>query len=276
MFEKFFSVQKAWYYAVLYVLFVFIFLIEALVTPHLNYVIPFVDYGGTFKYPYLQIGEVSISLYWSAHIFGIICMMLMCFYRSKKYQISSNVAIITTFLLAVLGYVGAKILYIFENWKYTLQNGISLNGVSFFGTVFFMPPLIFIMALIFRKKPIEFLDYCTPAGLVMLTCIRTGCFMKGCCHGLTLWIFNRPIVLPSQLIECVLDLILLNIIFNFEKQEKYRGKLYVIFMGGYGILRFLVEFIRDTPKNTFHLSHGQWFSICCVVICLTVFFGFKS
>lgn len=118
-----------------------------------------------------------------------------------------------------------------------------------------------------KKKPFAFLDYCTPAGILMLISIRTGCFLKGCCHGLTFWVNSRPVIIPSQLIECALDLILLDTIFRLERKEKYKGKLYLFFMGGYGALRFFVEFIRDTPKDVFYLSHGQWFSILSMFLC---------
>lgn len=156
-----------------------------------------------------------------------------------------------------------------------LENGISLNGVSFFGTVFFMLLVIPLMALALRKKPLEYLDYCTPAGLLMLVCIRVGCFMNGCCHGITIWIMQRPVILPSQLLECTLDLLLLDFLFRAEKRGTYKSSLYFLFMGGYGILRFVVEFTRDTPKDVIGLSHGQWFSICCIIIC-TVSSAFRK
>lgn len=263
---NFLSKLKILYFILIYLILTFLFVFEAIITPHLNYALDFVDYGGTFRYQSFLIGSQTISLYWLAHFIGIICMILMCVYRAKKYLINNFLAILTAIFLAVFGYIGAKLLYIIENWNYFLKNGVSINGVSFFGTVFFIPIIIPIIGRIFKKDPKEYLDYCTPAGLVMLTCIRTGCFMNGCCRGITLWIFNRPVIIPAQLIECVLDLILLSIILQLETQQKYKGKLYIIFMGGYGILRFFVEFIRNTPKNIIFLSHAQLFSICCIVI----------
>lgn len=244
------------------------FFFEALLTPHLNYAFPFVGYGGTFRYHSIHLGSVSVSLYWLMHGVGVVGMVFMCLHRAPAFGISTPAAVVTAILLAVFGFIGAKILYILENWRHVMEHGISLGGVSFFGTVFFMPLVIPLMGLAFRKKPLEYLDYCTPAGLVMLTCIRTGCFLHGCCGGITFWAFERPVTLPSQLIECTLDLILLSLLLHLEQRKK--GQLYAIFMGGYGALRFFVEFLRNTPKNTLLLSHGQWFSICCMVICAAV------
>jgi phosphatidylglycerol:prolipoprotein diacylglycerol transferase len=261
---------------VFYALFTLVFLVEALITPSLNYVLPFVSYGGTFRYAHVVLGPVKISMYWLMHGVGILGMIYTCLHRAEKFQLGKAAAVITAVLLAVFGFVGAKLLYLIENWDYVMEYGLSLGGVSFFGTVFFMPLVIPLMALVFHKKPSAFLDYCTPAGIVMLTSIRTGCFFRGCCNGVTLWALNRPITLPSQLVECTLDVFLLDMILRLEAKGKYQGKLYAAFMGGYGLLRFLVECMRDTSKNLLHLSHGQWFSVVCVLIGTVVLLGHRS
>lgn len=257
-----------WQISIIFFVFILLFLTEAIVTPHLNYGLPFVGYGGTFKYAILQIGGLSISLYKAAMIIGVVFMVFTCLYRAEKFQIKKPIAILTAVLLAIFGYIGAKILYIIENLSDIKAYGITSTGVSFFGTVFFMPVFIIFIALLFKKKIIDFLDYCTPSGLVMLTCVRLGCFMNGCCKGITIWFLNRPVIIPAQLIECMFDILLLEIILRLEKHVFFKGKIYALFMGGYGIIRFGVEFIRDTPKNILHLSNGQWFSGYCIIICI--------
>ncbi len=268
--KKFLAKMHIWQISVIFFIFILLFLIEAIITPHLNYTLPFVGYGGTFKYPVLQISGLSVSLYKTAMTVGIAFMILTCLYRAEKFQIKKIVAILTAIMLAIFGYIGAKILYIIENLNYIKAYGITSAGVSFFGTVFFMPIFITFMALLFKKKIIDFLDYCTPSGLVMLTCVRLGCFMNGCCHGKTIWLLNRPVTIPAQLIECLFDILLLEIILRLESHGFFKGKMYALFMGGYGIIRFGVEFIRDTPKNILHLSNGQWFSCYCLIICIIV------
>ena len=54
-------------------------------------------------------------------------------------------------------------------------------------------------------------------------------------------------------------------------ERKAEGKLYAVFLAGYGILRFFVEFLRDTPKGLLGLGDGQWLAILAVLICLFVF-----
>lgn len=249
-----------------YILLVILFLGEALFTPGLNYAFSFVGNGGTFRYSRFQIGDMQLSLYWISYIVGFTGMIMMCIGRAPKYEIARIAAVISAVLLLIFGYAGAKFLYVAEEWNYVQENGLSLSGVSLFGTVFFLPFVIPMLALLFRKSPSLFLDYCTPACLVMIVCIRTGCFLNGCCNGVTLWAMDHPVTIPAQLIECVLDLCLLKWILWKEKDEKNAGMLYFYFMGGYGVLRFFVEFIRDTPKNKCYLSNGQWFSLCAILI----------
>lgn len=247
-----------------------LFLYDALFSKHLSYLFPFVSYGGTFKWKYLQLGSIKISLYWSAHIVGILLMCIICTLRKNVCKLSTGKAIVTGILLALLGFVGAKILFIIENINYILQNNISigLGGVSFFGTVFFMPLVIPIIGKLMNVDALSYLDYCTPAGIIMLACIRCGCFMRGCCHGITIWAASNPLIFPTQLMECTLDLFLLDYILKLERSHQFDKARYIIFMGTYGIIRFFIEFLRDTPKTLCLLSNGQWFSIICIFILL--------
>ncbi len=241
-----------------------VFAVSALTAKHMAYGLPFVAYGGTFKFPSVMIGQMKVSLYWLMHGVGTAGMVLMCLGRRRRFGISVFVSISTGILLAVFGYIGAKILYTLENLPEVAQEGITVGGVSFFGTVFFMPLILPLLALLFKVKTAEYINYVTPAGLLMLIAIRTGCFFNGCCKGIQLWAGSRPLILPVQLIECVLDLCLMACLFITEK--KSRTPLYPVFMGGYGLLRFFLEFIRATEKDLLGLSNGQWLGLLAVVV----------
>ena len=137
--------------------------------------------------------------------------------------------------------------------------------------------------LFIKAKDSEYMDFCTPAGILMLACIRIGCFMNGCCRGIGIWVKDKPFVYPVQLIECSLDLLLIGFIMMNWTGKRFRGLLYSLFMIGYGLIRFFIEFYRNTSKtdNLFitginrrintdqvrHvLSNGQIFSIASVTI----------
>lgn len=241
---------------------------DTLLSDHLSYILPFVSYGGTFKWAYLKMGSVKISLYWSTYVVGISFMIRICIVRRNCCNLNKTQAVLTAIMLVIAGFVGAKLLFVIENYKYIIENHINLGmgGISYFGTVFFIPVIIPVISKILKVDKWEYLDYCTPAGLIMLACIRCGCYMRGCCHGITVWLGSKPFIFPVQLMECTMDLFLLDCLLRFEEEKKYQKGRYIIFMGSYGIIRFLLEFLRDTPKDVLCLSNGQWFSGICIGI----------
>ena len=289
----------AWLFvAAIYFAFAVIFVLSALGAKHMSYALPFVTYGGTFKFSSLKWQGHTISLYWLMHGIGVVGMILMCLFRRRRFGYSALFSIITALLLAVFGYIGAKLLYIAENYSKLATEGITVNGVSFFGTVFFMPLVLPLIALIAQTKPAKYINFVTPAGLLMLIAIRTGCFFNGCCQGIQIWVGSRPLILPVQLIECVLDLCLMALLFTVEdigahlqeaasyastakkssgdgseavEASLMEGKnddipLYPVFIGVYGLFRFFLEFIRATEKGFLGFSNGQWFALLAVII----------
>lgn len=244
-----------------------LFLCEAVFSRHLAYDFPFIGYGGTFRWPSLNIGGVSVSLYWSAHAVGVAAMCILCLARRGLYEIGRGQAIAAGLLLAPVGYLGAKLLFIAENLPAVLQNGLGTGGVSFFGAAFFVPVAFAALAAVTGRRPARCLDFCAPPVILMLACIRCGCFMRGCCHGPTVWVGPNPVIPPVQLMECSLDLLLLFVLLRLERAQKHDGLRYAVLLGGYGTARFLLEFLRDTPKNHLGLSNGQWFSLLCMALC---------
>ena len=254
------------------------FFITAMVCTPGNYPFGFIMTGGEFACKNLHIGGASFSLYYTMHIVGFVGGAIVLLKRRKRYEVKAWLAIVTDVLLLIFGFAGAKILYILEDIKKTLESGFSLGGVSFFGTVFFLPPLVMLFALLIKKKPLVFLDYCVPAIIQMLIFIRVGCFTSGCCGGVTVYVNGNPAIIPTQLIEVALDLLMLYVILKIDRAEKYEGVRYAWFMLLYGALRFVVEFMRNTPKETMGMSHGQCFAIISVIIggCVVLFYRIKK
>ncbi len=224
----------------------------------------FVTNMGTSNVAFIRVGSFSFPIYYSMMIVGMIGMSILCTARRKIVGIKVWQSLLTGVLLAVFGFIGAKILYSIESIKDIIENGFSFGGVSFYGTVFFMPIAIRLMALMFKKESKAFIDFCTPAGLLMLACIRVGCYMEGCCHGITIVVNGLRWMIPVQLIEASLDFLLLFIILRMAAKGILKNYLYVVFMGGYGFIRFALEFIRVNPKMFLGMTEAQLFSLVCI------------
>ena len=53
---------------------------------------------------------------------------------------------------------------------------------------------------------------------------------------------------------------------QLEKESDKVGKLYPLFMLSYSTMRIFLECLRDTQKDWFFMSHGQWFALAAIVL----------
>jgi phosphatidylglycerol:prolipoprotein diacylglycerol transferase len=165
------------------------------------------------------------------------------------------------------GYYWEHPLEIFEVWK----GGMSFHG-GFLG-------LLAAMAYVARKHHLQWLaitDFIAPLAPLGLAAGRVGNFING-------ELFGRPTDLPwgmvfraaeagnvprhpSQLYELALEgLLLFAILWWFSSKPRARGQVSAVFLVGYGVFRFLADFVRE-PDTVYGylplgLSMGQWLSL---------------
>ncbi len=194
-------------------------------------------------------------------------MLIMNFFRGRSLGMKCIHSCLLTVLAVTISFFGAKVLYYIENPKILLQSGIRPGGVSLFGAVFAVPIFMYLGCKAARKPYGRIMDFLTPSLLLILAVLRVGCFVSDCCGGIAV-VFAGVYVekFPTQITECVCDLLILAGLLLYERFWKNEGRLYGFFMVYYGILRFLLEFLRDTLKESLYLSHGQWFSLISVCI----------
>ncbi|MEI6875672.1 MAG: prolipoprotein diacylglyceryl transferase family protein [Spirochaetota bacterium] len=107
-------------------------------------------------------------------------------------------------------------------------------------------------------------DPFAPALALGLAIGRVGCFLNGCCYGIPSdlpWAcdFGDGIQRhPTQIYSAVFDLGLFAYLWLVRASVVTRGELFRRFLYLFGIFRFLIEFLRDTPKVLLGLSGFQW------------------
>lgn len=251
------------YFAGFVFLAIILFSYEAFSTQELNYDFSFIGFGGTFKYHDLKI--LFIPAYWFMMLLGLGINLFISIKQRKRYGYSTAKSLVIPMLFLVVAFIGGKLMYVIENFNTVKENGIQLNGMSLFGAIFLFPIVTFAVCKLSKIDFGEILDYCTPFGIILLACTRTGCFISGCCGAFTIWKDGNPIILPVQLMEVMLDLIILEICRYIENKKFKSGLVYPIFMILYGICRFGLEFLRKTEITFIIFSNGQIFSIISVV-----------
>ncbi|MDO4314222.1 MAG: prolipoprotein diacylglyceryl transferase [Oscillospiraceae bacterium] len=211
--------------------------------------------------PTITVRTLHLSTYWLMFAMGVCAMGVLMVRRRKQYDLSVPKALLFTLLVTVFGVTGTKLLYILESWPKFTEDGLTLGGQSFFGAVFLVPALMAVFGRLFALTPGRALDACAPCGAVIVACMRFGCFMNGCCGGWEMTLGNFRFLWPTQAIESMGDFVILGLLLRMEERGTYPGRRYAVFLAAYGVLRFFVEFLRDTAKDWLYLSHGQWFAI---------------
>lgn len=226
--------------------------------------------------PELNIGNIHLSTYWMIYVLGTAAMSIMNIRRRKKIGIGIRSAVLLGIYTALSGLAGAKLLYILENLGTVIKNGLTLGGVSFYGTVFFMPAALCGAAAVMKKERSAVIDFTTPPILLMLAFMRIGCFLNGCCGGISADIFGLHISsIPTQLIELAFDIAIMILLLLHDNKKQQPGVLYPLFMISYGLVRFFIEFIRIRNEVFFGISNGQIFSLISICVGIAAYLIIK-
>jgi len=204
-----------------------------------------------------------LNTYWFMFALAAVFSLGLSVYRARWYTISAGKAVLITALFVLYGYAGAKLLYMIE----TPSASLSLTGgMSFFGSVYFIPAAMFLTVCVLRVGYGAAMDFITPYVPLILAFLRVGCHFNGCCAGRPITAFGITFIPPVQLMECGLDVLICLLLFSLAWRKKWTGLRYPIFMVSYSVVRLLMEPMRNTPKELFFLSRGQWLSILSLLI----------
>jgi phosphatidylglycerol:prolipoprotein diacylglycerol transferase len=115
---------------------------------------------------------------------------------------------------------------------------------------------------------------------------RLGCFSAGCCYGRPTSsflgvVFTNPDTLaprfvalhPTQLYSAAGDLLLFAGLYLFRSKLLSRGAATAYYLIGYGMGRFLIEFIRNDDRGFvfLHLTPSQWISFVMIGLGLFIY-----
>ncbi|MFA5532688.1 MAG: prolipoprotein diacylglyceryl transferase family protein [Candidatus Shapirobacteria bacterium] len=194
-------------------------------------------------------------------IYGLIigiCFVIGLQYFQKHNQIISkkkkNVFIIFTL---IFGIIGARIYGVIAAWDYFSQNPIQIlnlrgGGLGIYGGL--ITSLIFIF-FYSKKNKISFLKITNLLIPIVPLCQsigRWGNFFNHEIYGVN----NQPVWLYESILLFILFLI-------FKKIKIHQTAIYLIY---YGIIRFLLEFIRLDTIPIYYLSLAQILSLLFILI----------
>lgn len=150
------------------------------------------------------------------------------------------------------------------------------GGMSFHGGAIGVVLGIAICAWTKKRPFLQMADFLVPAVPLGLMSGRIGNFING-----ELWGRQAPADLPwgvvfptggdvlrhpSQLYQALLEgLLLFIVLWLYARTPRFRGQAAAVFLAGYGLFRFIVEFYREPDAHlgflSLGLSMGQWLSV---------------
>ena len=239
-------------------------------------------------HPTFTVLAKEFSIYSLLMIAGFLMGGLLAILRGKKYGIKKVDLLLAAICAAVGGIVGAKLLAIITSIPQLVAGKIKFIDLLFSGFVFYGGLVGGIGGLLLGGKllklnQLELFDTFAPSVPFGHAIGRIGCFFGGCCFGMELpagssfsliypeWYAQYGTnvgvpLLPMQLIEAGLLLILyavLELLFHFTKKKGVSLFTYVF---AYGVIRFVLEFFRgDTIRGVGGgLSTSQWISLALI------------
>lgn len=220
---------------------------------------------------------IDIMWYGVLITLGMVAGFVTALRQAKKEK--TDTELIWDFVIPaiIFGVIGARIYYVVFFWEMYRDHPLSVfnireGGLAIYGGVIAAILTCYIFTRIKKIPFLKFLDICIPGLIVGQIIGRWGNFMNREVFGRYtdgLFAMRLPIVdvrsrdvslelaehmftdnvnyiqvTPTFLYESVLNLIVFLIMILYRKHKKFQGEITLIYLGGYGIIRFFIEGIR--------------------------------
>lgn len=245
-----------------------------------------------------SIGSFDVRYYALMYIVAFLLVYWLASWRLRReprFKISSGQLqeIMIAMMLGLL--IGARLGYVlFYNLSYyiqhpleivlpfTFQGGIQFigfAGMSYHGGVI---GIVTAVIIVLRRRQLDFFlvgDFIVPCIPLAYTFGRLGNFINGELYGretdmaIGMYFPNAPgaaLRHPSQLYEGLFEgLVLFCILWPLRNRLGVKGASVSLYLAGYGMVRFLIEYVREPDANLglifLGLSMGQLLSLAMIV-----------
>jgi len=222
------------------------------------------------------IGNFFIAYYGVIIGLGIMAGILLAVHMAKKTGLDPEIVWDFAIYAVIFSVIGARIYYVAFEWEHYKDDLLSIfntrqGGMAIYGGVIGAFTTLFVYCKIKKQNAFHLGDACVP-GLVLGQVIgRWGNFINREVFGEYsdgLLAMRLPIeavrsrdisenlrmhivegtnyiqVHPTFLYESALNFCLLIVMYFYSKRKKFQGEVCLLYLGGYGIIRFFVEGIR--------------------------------
>lgn len=232
-----------------------------------------------------SIGSFGIYLLGVTTAIGIAAGLWVMQKEGKRKELDHEKLLDLGMLTVIAGIVGARLGYIVAfNPMYYLQNPVEIfmihkGGLSIQGAII----LGGAAAFGYMKKqqmPIWKTADAFAPGIILGQAIgRIGCDVFGTPMART-WFWgvnvNGQLLHPVQMYEVLLNYLLFLILWKKRKSVDYDGQLFIWYLIGFSVNRFIVEFFRVNPLIIGSLSVAHMISLMIIVLTVFVMIRLKN
>lgn len=201
---------------------------------------------------------------------GFLISLVVIVYLSKQQKLNPydaflGIPVLGLFMLAG-GRIPSTLNYIIKNFSDVIKNPGDLwkfilsGGGEFFGALIGLLLWVFLyLKPMFKKNALKFADITLGTLPLGHAIARIGCFMAGCCWGRPTdlpWGVHIPhlarnphpmsnnAIHPTQIYEFFLNVFNFIFLMVVLRKKKYGGQIVSLFCINYGIIRFIMEYLR--------------------------------
>lgn len=232
----------------------------------------------------LELGPVTIYSYGAMIALGFLLVSYGMGRLAPQIGLTFDNVIDLLVGAAVGGIVGSRLYYVLAyNFPYYLQNPLQIFNIREGGLVYFgglIGGAIVVIGLMrYRKWPMwEIADLAAvfvPLGYFFG---RVGCFLNGCCFGITTNSFwgvrfrelDGNSYHPTMVYLGLFSLCLFLFALWFRKRRTFAGQAFLLYLIFYSIGRFSVEFLRINPMVFGLLTVSQVTGLLTVIVACVI------
>jgi phosphatidylglycerol:prolipoprotein diacylglycerol transferase len=250
-----------------------------------------------------EIGPITVYSFGLMMAFGFLTANYFLALELKRRKLEPSIANNIILIGLVMGILGSKILFLFENWGDFMVNpmreAFSPSGLTWYGGFILAAFCIYFYG---RKLKISFKiisDATSPALLIGYGVARLGCHFAGdgdygfpttlpwgtdyskgtyppsvafkpfpeiTSHYPNGIVPDNTPCQPTPVYEFIICTILFLILWKYRKSIKPDGAMFALYLVLAGAERFFIEFLRINPRIAFGLSEAQMVSIPLMVL----------
>ena len=233
------------------------------------------------------IGSAEIRWYGIMIGLGVLVLVLWTLWQVRKDKFLTFETVITLVIIGMpSGIIFSRLLHVIDRWEFYSQNPgqiIGGEGLTIYGAILGAVLGTWIYS---KFRPFNYgygADLVAPGILLAQAIGRVGCTINGCCYGTATslpWAigythpdsigFGVGGVHPTQVYEIIFLLLLFGGIMLLKGRLRPDGSLFLVYLGGYSLWRFGIDFIREGTPFLLGLHQAQAIGIIVVIVAIVI------